>query len=118
MRGEKLKELSRMKKGEVKYNKPLCDEMEVNDKVLHAMHPGKVVVLKAIVPKYQKVNEATGRLRNPIAAWIKGSSKNPYEIKFNERYGLSCSCPSWIYNQRGNRTCKHTEQVRLYLEVV
>lgn len=26
---------------------------------------------------------------------------------------LSCSCPSWVFNQKGNRTCYHTLAVEL-----
>lgn len=42
------------------------------------------------------------------------SSSDPdkvYEIK--ERNGIiSCSCPIWKFNKRGNRTCKHTDSAR------
>lgn len=28
---------------------------------------------------------------------------------------LTCNCPPWIFNKRGNRTCRHTdESVRKY----
>ena len=42
------------------------------------------------------------------------SSSNPnknYTIKMTIDGLLTCNCPSWIYNQRGNRTCKHVDQV-------
>src|SRR3712207_6419358 len=29
----------------------------------------------------------------------------------NASGALSCDCPAWTFNQRGNRACKHTEFV-------
>jgi len=43
------------------------------------------------------------------------SQSNPnktYKIKVDEKGMFSCSCPSWIFNQRGNRTCKHIDKLR------
>ena len=43
------------------------------------------------------------------------SHSNPnkmYTIKIDERGFLSCNCPSWIYNQRRDRTCKHIDELR------
>jgi hypothetical protein len=65
-----------------------------------------------------KINPYTERLNRPTIALIQGSKNTPYEIKLHEEYGLSCDCPSWIHNQRGNRTCKHTEQVKQKLKVI
>jgi len=42
------------------------------------------------------------------------SSSNPdktHHIKMDEQGHLTCDCPIWIYNKRGNRTCKHTDYV-------
>jgi hypothetical protein len=42
------------------------------------------------------------------------SESNPdkeYTIKMKEDGLLSCSCPSWIFNQRHNRTCKHIDTI-------
>lgn len=35
-----------------------------------------------------------------------------YNIKMDEKGFLSCSCPSWVYNQRKDRTCKHIDTIR------
>ena len=43
------------------------------------------------------------------------SKSNPnkhYTIKVDESGLFSCNCPSWIFNQRGNRTCKHIDALR------
>jgi hypothetical protein len=43
------------------------------------------------------------------------SHSNPnkhYEIKMDEQGFLSCNCPSWIFNQRRDRTCKHIDEIR------
>ena len=43
------------------------------------------------------------------------SHSNPdkfYTIKMRHDGLLTCNCPSWIYNQRGNRTCKHIDEVK------
>lgn len=42
------------------------------------------------------------------------SKSNPdkeYTIKMRGDGLLTCNCPSWIYNQRGNRTCKHIDEI-------
>jgi len=39
------------------------------------------------------------------------SSSKEYTIKMRTDGLLTCNCPSWIYNQRGNRTCKHIDTV-------
>jgi hypothetical protein len=42
------------------------------------------------------------------------SSFNPrktHDVKMDERGMLTCDCPIWIFNKRGNRTCKHTDFV-------
>ena len=34
-----------------------------------------------------------------------------YTVKVNMETGrLSCDCPCWIFNHRGDRTCKHTDR--------
>lgn len=34
-----------------------------------------------------------------------------YTVKVNLETGkLSCDCPCWIYNQRKDRTCPHTDK--------
>lgn len=43
------------------------------------------------------------------------SKSNPnkhYTIKVDESGLFSCSCPSWIFNTRRNRTCKHIDSIR------
>lgn len=35
-----------------------------------------------------------------------------YTVKQNDQGDLSCDCKIWIYNKRGDRTCKHTEMVQ------
>lgn len=44
------------------------------------------------------------------------SKSNPdksYQVKMDEQGNLTCNCPIWIYNRRGNRTCKHTDIVKI-----
>lgn len=43
------------------------------------------------------------------------SHSNPaksYTIKMDEHGFLSCNCPSWIFNHRKDRTCKHIDEIR------
>lgn len=43
------------------------------------------------------------------------SKSNPnrhYTIKVDESGMFSCNCPSWIFNTRRNRTCKHIDSLR------
>jgi len=43
------------------------------------------------------------------------SKSNPnkhYTIKVDESGLFSCNCPSWIFNTRRNRTCKHIDSIR------
>lgn len=40
------------------------------------------------------------------------SGKRNYVIKVDENGLFSCNCPSWIFNHRGNRTCKHIDALR------
>jgi len=35
-----------------------------------------------------------------------------YSIKMDEQGNLTCPCPIWVFNRRGNRTCKHTDIVK------
>lgn len=42
------------------------------------------------------------------------SKSNPtkfYTVKMRTDGLLTCNCPSWVYNQRGNRTCKHIDEI-------
>lgn len=32
-----------------------------------------------------------------------------YTLKQDDVGHLTCNCPAWIFNQSGNRTCKHTD---------
>jgi hypothetical protein len=43
----------------------------------------------------------------------KSNPRKTYTIKVDENGLFSCNCPSWIFNQRGNRTCKHIDALRL-----
>lgn len=46
-------------------------------------------------------------------AWNVPSRSTPgrfYTVKYHNG-SLSCDCRAWIYNQRGDRTCPHTERV-------
>ena len=49
---------------------------------------------------------------NFFAAVPSSSGRKNYTVKVDERGLFSCSCPSWIFNQRGNRTCKHIDALR------
>ena len=43
------------------------------------------------------------------------SHSNPdkkYQIKMDEQGQLSCNYPSWIFNHRKDRTCKHIDEIR------
>ena len=43
------------------------------------------------------------------------SSSNPekkYTIKMRDDGMLTCNCPSWIFNTRRNRTCKHVDVIK------
>ncbi len=43
------------------------------------------------------------------------SESNPnkvYTIKIDDDGLLTCNCPSWIFNQRRDRTCKHIDTLR------
>jgi hypothetical protein len=40
------------------------------------------------------------------------NGRRTYKIKVDEKGLFSCNCPSWIFNQRGNRTCKHIDALR------
>lgn len=42
----------------------------------------------------------------------KSNPKKFYTIKMKDNGLLTCNCPSWVYNQRGNRTCKHIDELR------
>ena len=64
------------------------------------------------------INPITNRVNRPVVALVQGSEYEPYQIKIHEAHRLSCNCPSWIYNQRGNRTCKHTDQVEQKIKQV
>ena len=41
----------------------------------------------------------------------KSNRSKSYTIKMREDGLLTCNCPSWIFNQRGNRTCKHVDEI-------
>lgn len=48
------------------------------------------------------------------------SHTNPdkkYTVKMDERGFLSCNCPSWIFNHRKDRTCKHIDDIRGKVDV-
>jgi len=40
------------------------------------------------------------------------NGRRTYTIKVDSKGLFSCNCPSWIFNQRGNRTCKHIDALR------
>ncbi|MFA7101364.1 MAG: hypothetical protein WC196_06500 [Bacilli bacterium] len=52
------------------------------------------------------------KLYNFFAEVPSSSGNRTYTIKVDENGLFSCSCPSWIFNQRGNRTCKHIDALR------
>jgi len=52
------------------------------------------------------------KVYNFFAEVPSSSGNKTYTIKVDENGLFSCSCPSWIYNQRGNRTCKHIDALR------
>ena len=45
-----------------------------------------------------------------IVAEIPGSNGKTWLVKQDSFGKLSCNCPIWIFNKRGNRTCKHTDE--------
>ena len=49
---------------------------------------------------------------NFILKVLSSNRRKEYTIKVDENGLFSCSCPSWIFNQRGNRTCKHIDSLR------
>ncbi len=49
---------------------------------------------------------------NFIAEVPSSSGRKNYTIKVDGSGLFSCNCPSWIFNQRGNRTCKHIDALR------
>jgi len=49
---------------------------------------------------------------NFIAQIPSSNGKRNYTIKVDDKGLFSCNCPSWIFNQRGNRTCKHIDRLR------
>ena len=46
-----------------------------------------------------------------VARFPSSSSAREYTVKRDEEGVLSCDCPVWKFNQRRDRTCKHTDQV-------
>lgn len=36
-----------------------------------------------------------------------------YIVKVNDRGQYGCSCPQYLYNRNGDRTCYHTEKVKV-----
>jgi len=48
---------------------------------------------------------------NFITEVVSRSSSKVYKIKMREDGLLTCNCPSWIFNQRGDRTCKHIDEI-------
>ena len=78
------------------------------------MKKGEFKILESI-PTY-KINKATGRLNRPVVALFQGSRKRACQIKLHEDWGLSCDCPSWIFNTKGNRECKHTLKIKAELK--
>jgi hypothetical protein len=42
----------------------------------------------------------------------KSKPNKTYQVKMDEQGNLTCNCPSWVFNQRKDRTCKHTDVVR------
>jgi hypothetical protein len=53
---------------------------------------------------------STGKIYTELATMP--SKSNPakvYTIKTDQHGNLSCNCPSWIFNHRGDRTCKHID---------
>ncbi len=49
---------------------------------------------------------------NFIAEVPSSNGRRNYTIKVDGSGLFSCNCPSWIFNQRGNRTCKHIDALR------
>jgi hypothetical protein len=104
----------------VTLNTATTSEMETLDKAITAryskLYGSAHIILKSQVMAHAKINPETKRQNRPVIATVQGSKE--YEIKSHEVYGLSCSCPSWVYNQRRDRTCKHTDKVEKYVRVI
>ena len=47
----------------------------------------------------------------PIALNLGGDDHEVTVKKVNGRWILSCNCRAWIFNRKGDRTCKHTASV-------
>ena len=46
-----------------------------------------------------------------IARYKSPKRDKEYTVKLDLQLGrLSCDCPTWIYNKRGNRSCAHTDR--------
>lgn len=46
-----------------------------------------------------------------VAFYPSSKGERIYTIKVNMATGrLSCDCPCWIFNARGDRTCPHTDR--------
>jgi ABC-type amino acid transport substrate-binding protein len=83
--------------------------------------PKKVIRARLVpVPAQQSLPAEPSKLtRENIRnmTWTKESQSSPgkfYTVKYSNYAGqlvLTCDCPSWIYNHRHNRTCKHTDEV-------
>lgn len=46
--------------------------------------------------------------------WVVPSTTDPnkkYTVKWDSKLRLTCDCKSWVFNQRGDRTCKHTDKI-------
>jgi len=54
-----------------------------------------------------------------VKQWKVPSDSDPdkiYTVKEDTAGKLSCDCPIWIYNRRGDRTCKHTDHLKATLK--
>lgn len=104
----------------VTINLKIVTDMETLDRALlnryAKLHHSKYIILKSEITKHNTLNHDTKRQSRPTVAYVKGSKE--YEIKAHEKYGLSCNCPSWKYNQRGDRTCKHTDKVEQHITII
>ena len=54
-----------------------------------------------------------GATYTEVATFPSSKGDKVYTVKLNQQTGrLSCDCPAWIFNHRGDRTCKHTDRVQ------
>ena len=47
-----------------------------------------------------------------VEEFPRSDGKGNWTVKLRDDGVLTCGCPIWIFNRRGDRTCKHTDRSR------